>query len=45
MKRDSRKVKGRVMIGNKDHTFTFTIVQSKGAAVAEVYDFKLRKIK
>lgn len=39
------EVKGRVMIGNKDHTFTFTIVQRKGAAAAEVYDFKLRKRK
>lgn len=39
------EVKGRVMIGNKDHSFTFTIAQNKGTGVAEVYDFKLRKRK
>ena len=38
-------VKGRVMIGNNDHSFTFTIFQNKGSKTAEVYDLKLRKRK
>ena len=39
------EVKGRVMIGNKDHSFTFTIAQEKSAKTAEIYDIKLRKRK
>lgn len=39
------KVKGRTFIGNKDHTFTFTISQSKNEKQARVYDFKLHRKK
>ena len=39
------KVKGRTFIGNKDHTFTFTISQSKNEKHATVYDLKLHSKK
>ena len=38
-------VKGRVFIGNKDHTYTFIVYQEKGEHVAKIYDFKLFKRK
>ena len=39
------EVKGRVMIGSKDHTFTFTIIKIEKEPNAKIYDFKLRKRK
>lgn len=39
------EVKGSVKIGNKLHSFTFSISQDKGKNTAEIYDFKLRKRK
>ena len=39
------EVKGRTFIGNKDHIFTFSIMQIKGESISHVYDFKLREKK
>ena len=39
------EVKGVVKIGNKLHSFTFSISQDKGKNTAKIYDFKLRKRK
>jgi len=35
------EVRGRVLIGKKDFTYTFSVYQTKGESVAKVYDFKL----
>lgn len=39
------EVRGRVLIGNKDHTYTFSVYQVKGEQTAKIYDFKLKRKK
>ena len=39
------EVRGRVFIGNKDHTYTFSVYQVKGEQTAKIYDFKLKRKK
>lgn len=39
------EVRGRVFIGNKDHTYTFSVYQKRGEATAAIYDFKLKRKK
>ena len=39
------EVRGRVLIGNKDHTYTFSVYQVKGEHTAKIYDFKLKRKK
>ena len=39
------EVRGRVFIGNKDHTYTFFVYQVKGEPTAKIYDFKLKRKK
>jgi len=39
------EVRGRVFIGNKDHTYTFSVYQKQGEPTAAIYDFKLKRKK
>ena len=39
------EVRGRVLIGNKDHTYTFSVYQKQGETTAAIYDFKLKRKK